>query len=255
MVNIVTMSSSYLPCTLQLYISVLAPTSLPNINELFHDHWPWRDMFQIWASMPLVDKYNAPLSQKALHESVGGDFDFITLTEIGPSNLDSRRAALIWDIVHEFTFDKPNSIKGGACLIYNKNINLIERRDLKLTSENIGTVENIWLQTQDRDNYIIGILYRHPGSNIDCLDEFTKQLETVLLKINDENIKWIITGDLNIDGLNINMNDHVKPFFNTALQNAFIPTITSPTHIVDSSVSLIDHIWINSQFIKKIVTL
>ncbi len=34
-----------------------------------------------------------------------------------------------------------------------------------------------------------------------------------------------------------------KAFFNTALENDFIPTITLPKRIVDSSVSLIDHIF------------
>ncbi len=51
--------------------------------------------------------------------------------------------------------------------------------------------------------------------------------------------------DLNIDGLKINNNEHVNAFFKTILLQYFIPTITLPTRIVETSISLIDHIIIN----------
>jgi len=69
----------------------------------------------------------------AFHESVGGDFDFIALTEIGPKNLESRRAMLN-KIDYDFVFDQPTTTKGGAGLIYKVSINLVERNDLKLHS-------------------------------------------------------------------------------------------------------------------------
>jgi hypothetical protein len=70
-------------------------------------------------------------------------------------------------------------------------------------------------------------------------------------KINKENKKCIITGDLNIDGLKINKNTHVNNFFKTALEHSFIPTITLPTRIIETQISLIDHILINTNTTKN----
>ncbi len=47
--------------------------------------------------------------------------------------------------------------------------------------------------------YVLGIIYRHPGSSIEGLNDFTKQLETILKKINNENKMCILTGNLNIE--------------------------------------------------------
>ena len=94
-------------------------------------------------------------------------------------------------------------------------------------------IENIWfetcLNTQPNKKLVIGVIYRHPGGTIECLNHFTSQVETTLQKINDERKMCIILGDLNIDGLKINLNDNVKNFFDTVLEQNFIPTITVPT--------------------------
>ncbi len=66
-----------------------------------------------------------------------------------------------------------------------------------------------------------------------CLNNFIQQLENIIIKVNSENMKCIITGDINIDRLKINTNDHVKSFFNIILEQSFIPTITVPTRIVN----------------------
>ncbi len=71
-------------------------------------------------------------------------------------------------------------------------------------------------------------------------------------KINLENKKCIIVGDLNIDGLTINHNNHINNIFRAVLEQNFIPTITIPTRIVDYHISLIDHIIININVIKSI---
>ncbi len=187
---------------------------------------------------------------------MAGDYDFIALTEIGPKNLESRRCILS-NIGYDLKYEEPTTTKGGAGLIHKESINLVDRNDLKLHSKQIAhhklSIDNIWYETNltyGTDNYIVGVIYRHPGSSVECIDDFTKQLESVMLKRNKEKKKCILTGDLNIDVLNINKNDHIKLFFNRTLQTEFIPTITLPTRIVDCSVTLIDHLFINRQVIK-----
>ena len=96
-----------------------------------------------------------------------------------------------------------------------------------------------------------GLYGLHPGGTIECLNHFTSQVETTLQKINDERKMCIILGDLNLDGLKINLNDNVKNFFDTVLEQNFIPTITVPTRITTDTDTAIDHIIVNEQLIKN----
>ncbi len=72
-----------------------------------------------------------------LNITMGEYFDFITLTEIGPCNLDYRAASTVRDIGFNFEFDPPKSTK-GARLIFNPNLNLSERKYIKLISKIIA---------------------------------------------------------------------------------------------------------------------
>ncbi len=79
-------------------------------------------------------------------------------------------------------------------------------------------------------------------------------MELNMAKINKEKKKYIITGDTNIDGLKVDMNNgdsHVNYFFKTVLEQNVVPTITLPTRIVESQTSLIDHILTNAQTFKN----
>ncbi len=86
-----------------------------------------------------------------------------------------------------------------------------DRSDLKLNSIKIGNyklaMENIWLETEftnEKDNYIIGVIYRHPDGSMECMYEFTRQLECIMIKINKDKKKCILMGDMNMDALKIN---------------------------------------------------
>ena len=206
-----------------------------------------------------LDKHFCELM--TLIKTTGDNYNFIALSEIGSSKIKNRKAELMKKHGLTLKYEPAPSTKhakGGVGLIYDSKLNLIERNDLKIKPKVINNhklnIENIWYETDftnKKDNYIIAVIYRHPGGPTECLDYFTQQLEIIMTKINQENKKCIITGDLNVDGLKVNINEHVKSFFNMTLEQTFIPTITLPTRIVDSSVSLIDHIFINNQIIKE----
>ena len=72
--------------------------------------------------------------------------------------------------------------------------------------------------------------------------------------VNKENKQCYILGDLNLDGLKVNLNEHVKKCFDTILENNFVPVITKPTRIFNNSVSL-DHILINTKTIQDKVSI
>ena len=180
------------------------------------------------------------------------------LSEIGTKNIENREA-MILKYGYNFQYKKPRRAKGGVGLMYKSNISMDAREDLAIESKQISghelEIENIWfetcLNTQPNKKLVIGVIYRHPGGTIECLNHFTSQVETTLQKINDERKMCIILGDLNIDGLKINLNDNVKNFFDTVLEQNFIPTITVPTRITTDTATAIDHIIVNEQLIKN----
>ena len=196
----------------------------------------------------------------ALLHSLGNNFDFIALSEIGTINIKERGAQLE---KHGYKLEhQPTSLaKGGVGLIYRDDIDLTERTDLKIKSiKTINSelvVEDLWYETNFSDtknNYVIGVIYKHPGCTVECLDHFTKQIELNMAKINNENKKCIITGDINIDGLKVNLNtgdNHTNKFFKAVLEQNFIPTITLPTRIFNNQISLIDHIFTNLHTFKQ----
>ena len=52
-------------------------------------------------------------------------------------------------------------------------------------------------------------------------------------------------GDFNINLLNEANDNNVKNFVNNLAECSFIPVITKPTRVQNSSATLIDHIWVN----------
>ena len=233
------------PCKYYTYEQLLNINKYAGNNELNLLHLNIRSL----------DKHLPELM--TLIKITGDNYHFVTLSEIGKSKIKSRKAELKKKYGLALEYELPNSTKGGVGLIHDSKLKLIEREDIKIKSKVINNhkinVENIWYETDfpdKNDNYIIGVIYRHPGGTVECLNYFTQQLENILIKVNEENKKCIISGDLNIDGIKLDTNDNVKTFFNMTLEQTFIPTITIPTRITDSSVSLIDHILINSQIIK-----
>ena len=186
----------------------------------------------------------------ALLENLDNQFQCIALSEIGKKNIENREAFLK-SLGYNFKYIKPNLSKGGCGLIYKDTLNITVRTDLNIENHTINnstlTVENMWFQLGP---IIIGVIYRHPGCSMACIDSFTNQLDKIMKTINKENKQCYILGDINLDGLKVNFNDHVRKCFDTMLENNFIPTITKPTRIFNSSVSLIDHILINTNTIK-----
>ena len=207
-----------------------------------------KDIKIIHQNIRSLDKHIGKFT--ALLDSLNCDFDLIGLSEIGQKNIENREST-INKLGYKFKFKKPEKSKGGVALMYKESINLSDRQDLVIKNKTIKghklEVENIWMETTEK--MVIGVLYKHPGCTTDCLNSFTQQLESNITKINAENKRCIIMGDLNIDGSKISTNEHVKNFADSLLENNYIPLITSPTRITENSASIIDHIIINRNFI------
>ena len=55
-----------------------------------------------------------------------------------------------------------------------------------------------------------------------------------------------LSGDYNIDLLKINTNDHFNIFYENVISSSFIPNITLPTKMCDTTSTLIDNIYTNA---------
>ena len=92
------------------------------------------------------------------------EINIIALSEFGRKNLSNRKAQLR-KLGYQFLYVEPQKRCGGVGLIYNKDINIIERTDLHLKDKTIKDTkletENIWvkIETSNNDNIIVGLIW------------------------------------------------------------------------------------------------
>ena len=127
--------------------------------------------------------------------------------------------------------------------IFAKNLNAVERIDLKIQNKEY---EGVWIELNNTGckNTIIGCLYRHPHYN--NIKNFKDYLKNCLAKIGKENKEVYITGDFNIDLLKYETNPKYREFYNFMTSNGYLPLITQPTRFSEDRQSLIDNIFTNS---------
>ena len=157
---------------------------------------------------------------------------------------------------YNLKFEEPQKIRGGVGLAYDDSIELKKRKDLAMKKPaNLRDCdfENIWYQANLKTigKTVIAVIYKHPNSTVKGLEYFREQLKASIQKVNTEKLNLVILGDINIDGLRVNINENVKKFFTMTLDNDVLPIITLPTRIQDDKVSTIDHIFINNNLIRN----
>ena len=150
------------------------------------------------------------------------------------------------DIYHLFTIDGYSMYnnfntrkKGGLCLyIKNKYQNVKIREDLNLMS---NSTETLFLECLiGCEMFIVGVVYRRPGT--DC-QEFIDNIDQILSKIKNENKKFYMMGDFNIDLLTLNDSQNASYLFNLLSSFNSHCTITKPTRVTSHSATLIDQFW------------
>ena len=94
-----------------------------------------------------------------------------------------------------------------------------------------------------RKNLIIGVCYRPPNQNV---NDFNDKLHTALNLIDKERKDCVILGDFDIDLKKVDICNPVSEFLETFVSHSFEPLIRNPTRISDTSSSLIDSIFVNS---------
>ena len=152
-----------------------------------------------------------------------------------------------------YQFFHNNSITqaGGVALYIKDSLNVNIRYDLLFHDIEY---ESIWVEITVRsaklNNIIFGVVYRHPQNSIPV---FTDKFSEFLLTISTENKDIYITGDINVDSLKMDSNEHISDYFDMLSSYSCTNAIKSPTRITANSKTSIDHFYYNNPS-KTIIT-
>lgn len=93
-------------------------------------------------------------------------------------------------------------------------------------------------------------IYRPPKNNTAKYDQFMNELTNNIKRFDSNKKPIIITGDFNINLLEINKKRAISLFFDSMISLSFLPKITLPTRLNETSASLIDNFYckLNSDF-------
>ena len=90
---------------------------------------------------------------------------------------------------------------------------------------------------------ISGNLYRPPNNILANYRQFIEELNTQIENLTNNNQELILTGDLNIDLLQMNNKNIIDEFFDNIISHCLYPAITLPTRFSTSNCTLIDNIF------------
>ncbi len=147
-----------------------------------------------------------------------------------------------------FDEHRKNMTKGGVAVYVRNSLKFIDRNDLNIFDE--GQFESCFVEISMKSkNLIIGEVYRIPGTNE---SDFIRKYENIISVVQREKKQLIIGTDQNLDFLKIHEHSNTAKFLDINLSNDLLPTISKPTRITHRSCTLIDNIYVPSNFRKNI---
>ena len=175
-------------------------------------------------------------------DSLSFKFDIIILTETWTQTADHDRFSVTG--YQDPYFVSRTDKKGGGVAIYVSETLMKPtiRIDMNISIDN--QLSSIFLEfpNQNSKNMIVGGIYRPPNTNT---IKFNNDLEIILSKISSENKISYIAGDFNLDLLKETLHNPTETFLRHLASNGFLPLITKPTRITNTSATLIDNIFTN----------
>ena len=104
----------------------------------------------------------------------------------------------------------------------------------------------VWNKYAHFDKFLICDIYKPPSGTTEHLVDFTNKFTQWAAVINEKPKKSYLCGDFNINLLQIQTNQHFNQFYDSLTSTGFIPKITLPTRISETSATLIDNIFTNN---------
>lgn len=135
-------------------------------------------------------------------------------------------------------FRRDRLSRGGGVAIFVRSIFHCE--NISVDVPGISESENIWIKLKLGNlNVAIGVIYRPPQTNI---PQFTEAIDNILSYLVPSYDSIVVTGDVNINLLNLN--NPLTPCFDAY---GFTQVINEPTRVTQFSSTLIDPIFVNNQ--------
>ena len=151
---------------------------------------------------------------------------------------------------HELERVDSDSDLGGVGFYVSEDIDYSVRNDLSL---GMDRVEDLWIEFEIDNGcdtgeklspvkYVIGNIYRHPGSQY---KSFCENLCKSLEILNQAKTKYILLGDYNIDLLKYNLTSDVTNYANSLNSVGCSIFVDKPTRIAKNTATSIDHVYSN----------
>ena len=103
----------------------------------------------------------------------------------------------------------------------------------------------VWRKSCEFQKYTIGNIYRLPLYTSDDLTKFIDEHTQLLHELRLRSKTVYLCGDYNIDLLKIDSNAKFSTFYENTTSVGFVPKITLPTRICETTSTLIDNIYTN----------
>ena len=92
----------------------------------------------------------------------------------------------------------------------------------------------------------IGNIYRPGRNDQQKIQKFRTQLNQIIKKMGTPGKYQLLVGDINFNLLNIDASPMITDYFTNLAEQGFTNHITLPTRKCDTTVTLLDHIWLRS---------
>ena len=151
---------------------------------------------------------------------------------------------------HPFEHVDSKTELGGVGFYIAEEIDYFVRNDLSMEMDR---VEDLWIEIDISKNienlpkpssekYVIGNIYRHPGSQYKL---FCEKLCNILETLNKSKTKYILLGDYNIDMLKYNLATNVSNYANSLNSVGCNIHVDKPTRVEKNAATCIDHVYSN----------
>ena len=192
-----------------------------------------------------LDEYNI------MFKTINNPFHILAFTETWLKPENAENAEFVgYEPFHCLRNNENANVKeggGGISVFIKEGINYKIRHDLNVT---LSYMESLFIELKyNNKNYMIGIIYRIPNTNIDCfINKINEMIEPI-----KNNYELVLTGDFNICLLKDN--NYSRNFRNCMMSINLFPTILEATRVANVerngneilSESLIDNFFINTQ--------
>ena len=134
--------------------------------------------------------------------------------------------------------------RGGVGLYIKQNISYTILEDITVFIPHV--FESLFVEiTDNKQSYVVGVVYRPNTPPLADARRSAEIMSELMAKINTRKRKCVIMGDFNVDLLKHHESKFIEEYLNDIISNGFLPVITKPTRVTQTTATLIDHIYTN----------